>query len=315
MTTSGNYIYTISRNTVIKQGYFFAGMLNPEETPTPVQITEAAMLLNNICKEIQTYNHHLWAYRDIVIFPIIGRKCYVLGRSGDRTCYDTDFAETTLSVDAVFGATSVTLTSVTNIAIGDNIGFVTTGSDIVWKTITNIVGSVVTFSVAIAADYDADTVIYAYTSNIDKPIQIPLLNLSDNGNDTPLLKLAQADYTETTNKSDSNLPTQFYYKPVFNTTELYFVPTFSSGNRLIKGTIQLGIENLDTAADDLAFSNEWNRTLALLLARDLGITYGIDEVLFNRIVNEAEKALSNVLAFDNEDSSVYFYPNMTGRFC
>lgn len=314
MATSGNYVYNVNRNVVIEQGYSYASLRDHSEELTAAQVADASIILNNICKELQTYGHHLWVYRDIVVFPILGRKRYVLGQNGDRSCYQTDFVETTLSVAAVTGATSVTLTSVTDIAVADNIGFVTLANDIVWRAVSSIVGNVVTLSAAVAADYAVDTVIYSYTNTIAKPMEITILNLEESGNETPLLKLSQTDYTETTNKSESNLPTQFYYKPVINTVELYIVPTFSSGDRVLKGTIQLGIENLDTAADDLAFPNEWNRPLSLLLARDLGIKNGIDETTYQRIKSEASEALANVLTFDNEDSSVYFYPDMTGRF-
>lgn len=171
MATSGVYTYNDNRNQLIKDAYSRATIIDDEETLTAVMVTKANRLLNRMIKSWFTHGYKVWAFEDVIVFPVQGQKSYSLGTGGDRACYLSDFAQTTLAIDALSADTDIMLTDPDGFAIGDNIG-IANGTVMIWRTITDLVSDVATLNTALGANISDGAVIFGYTSNIPKPLSV-----------------------------------------------------------------------------------------------------------------------------------------------
>lgn len=134
MATSGSVDFTVNRDEIIKDALRLIKVIADEEEPEAYQITRAARWLNYLVKHWQAMGIHLWKYADITVFTEANKTNYLLGPTGDRAAIGA--VKTELAADAASGATSITVDSVTGIAVNDNIGVVLDDATIFWTTTT-----------------------------------------------------------------------------------------------------------------------------------------------------------------------------------
>jgi hypothetical protein len=309
MATSGSYVYNDNRNEIIKDAYAKAGILDPVETPTAEQITTASRALNRMIKSWHALGYKVWAFSEVIVFPVQGRMTYTLGASGDRACFKSDFSETTAGEAIESNETVITLDDASDFAIGDNIGF-QNGSVLIWRTIIAKSSNDVTISSSLGVTLDSGVIVYGYTNNIVKPMSIQTMRTQCgsgvSSGEYNCVKVGYTDYQMLTTKSSQGIPSQFAYMPNISDGTLYVYPTSADETQYYALSIQRPIQDFVSASDNPDFPIEWHRAIVYNLAKDLAVDFGIPTETYNRISVEADSALGAVMSFDNEDAPTDF---------
>jgi hypothetical protein len=97
------------------------------------------------------------------------------------------------------------------------------------------------------------------------------------------------------------------------TSTLNFYPRFDNGKQTIRIWFQRPFEDMDNATDNLDFPQEYEQLIILQLALILGLENSVPQRKLSMIGQLAELERQRVGAFGQEEGSVYFTPNRTGR--
>src|SRR5271166_1798962 len=126
--TSGTSSFNYTQSQIIRRSLRQVGAFASGETPDAQSMQDAGDALNAMLKEWDALGIHLWTESEGVLFLEPGQAQYGLGNtlsgpSADRATQTNppNYAQTTLLSNAVFAATSVLVSSTTNIFAGDNI--------------------------------------------------------------------------------------------------------------------------------------------------------------------------------------------------
>ena len=76
MTTSGSYDFSVNRDQLITGALRLAGVIAQGETPSALQISDAATTLNMMVKAWMADGMPLWCIRTVTIIPVAGQNTY-----------------------------------------------------------------------------------------------------------------------------------------------------------------------------------------------------------------------------------------------
>lgn len=320
MTTSGNVVYSQTRNEVILDAYNLLGIYGLGRTVSAEDMALASRFLNKMIKSWSTKGLNLWAKDEGVLYltPSVGKYNLGVGSTTMATTLN-DQIITKLSGNIALGATSITVDSTTGMTIGDHIGIVLPGNTIHWTTIATIpTSTTLTLTVGVpAAAYD-DTLVYTFTTRINKPMRIldaRLVSGYDNGTtssqiEQPMTSIAYQEYFEIGMQTANGLPNQFHYNPQQNYGIMYIWPRAIDPSYRVHFTFERMLENVDNIADTLDFPDEWLEPLTWQLATRLGPAFGKDAKVNNSIYPLAVIMLENLLSWNNEITEVSIHPDI-----
>lgn len=135
--------------------------------------------------------------------------------------------------------------------------------------------------------------------------------------DTEMTRLTEDEWYRLPQKGTSGTPVDFYYEPTIPDGTLKIWPqpnsTSASDHQLIF-SYHTPIEDMDSGADDFDMPVEWMRPVKYLLAADIAPEYYVPLQEYQLIERKAQALLDQVLAWDQEDSSIYLQPDWRSRF-
>lgn len=82
MASSGNAVFTLTRNQLIAESYRKARVTAEGQAPSPTQISEAASRLNMVIKNCMSNGLPLWTYQQYVVPLVPGQVQYQMHSSG-----------------------------------------------------------------------------------------------------------------------------------------------------------------------------------------------------------------------------------------
>jgi hypothetical protein len=126
--------------------------------------------------------------------------------------------------------------------------------------------------------------------------------------DTPLTEIAREDYFDLPTKTATGTPVNWYQDRQRATVTLYVWPTASTAtaaSTTLRYTYQRIIEDCDSLNNDPDVPQEWLETLAYNLADRLASRYGVTGDLRQDIKLTASQLLKQLIAQDDEPSSVF----------
>ena len=314
MATSGSVDFQHTRTQLIESALRKCGILREGVSASTNQLTTGALALNTTVKAFQTSGMPLWAIRESAVFPIHDVNTVILGPSGGHAA--TTYVHTQLSAAAAAAATTITVDSITNISASDNIGVELDSGNIFWTTVSGAPsGSTITLAAGITTAAAVDSHIYTYTNKTVRPLKIIQAQRFDYTDSTeiPINIVSRDEFERISSKTTEGPPNQIYYTLGVLTGTLKFYPRFANGNEVIKIWFQRPFEDMDSANDNLDFPQEWESAIIWELAAVLGNEMGVPERKLGMVQQKAllEKAL--VEAFGQEEGSVYFTYNSSGR--
>jgi hypothetical protein len=302
MATSGSIVYNLTRDQIIKLAFQHLNIYAPGETIRAADNQYASDRLNMMVKAWESDGIHQWKKTEATLFLENGEKKYIF-----PTAHATEeYGETTLSVAASSGSTSLTVVTTTEMAVNDYIGIVLDDDTLFWTQIATIpTSTTLTIDDALTDDAASGAIVYNYTTKIDRPLMINSCRRNYDDQDLPMWQSSYKAYMDLPNKDVVGTPVQWTFQPLRTTALLYiWQPTDDMGFK-INFTYQKSFETFLDGADDPDFPQEWLEALVYNLAFRIAPRYGRVNVVSEQ---EAERKLQKALSWDNEEASMFFQP-------
>ena len=275
--TSGTYIFTVTRDTIIRQAMLNIGKLDEDEAPSAQSTTDAATVLNMLVKQWQGRGDFApglktWTRRRGYLFLNYNSGRYSVGGGGTGWTNTPLFTATTASAAAA--ASVIAIPTGTTIVAGYYIGIQLNTGALQWTTVVSVAGTVCTITDALTAAVASGAKVYAYAALGTQPVQIEAAVLRDDTyNDVPLRLLQVRDYdslpqkANTQNRSD---PGAVYYEFQLNTSYLYTdVGASMDVTKYIVLTYMEPIQDFNNALDAPEYPQEWFLALCWGLAKEI----------------------------------------------
>jgi len=310
--TSGTYVYNQVATEIITDAYRICGIINEEEDPTPGMFRTGMTALNSMVKEWEATGIHVWTEEEAILFLQQGQSKYLFGGDDADHCADAfDYSLAQLSANAPAASTSVTLTNVIGMEVGDYFGVVLDEGAAYWTTIKSIVGLVVTFATGAALPSSASqqNFVFAYTTNIVRPLRVPAGRriLYQGLIETPLTKMmSRQEYMDLPNKYNPGLVTQAFYNPGRDQGQMFVWNTPVDATNGVRFTWYRPIQDFLTTDDAPDLPQEWVNCLDWNLALELCPRYSVPPERFDRISAMAQQKMTLMEGWDREFQSVYF---------
>ncbi len=313
MASSGTVNFDQTRNEIITDALVIVGAIEEGESPPASTTASAARQLNRMVKAWQASGVHLWTRREAYLFLEKSQGRYKLGpNSTDHSAEVDDAVRTELSADAASGASSISVDSTTGIAAADNIGVVLDDNTIDWFTVSAIPGAI-TLSGTLSGAASEDNQVFAYTNKIARPLRIIDAQRRDpSDQDTPIIVFSNEEYQQTPNKTIIGKTNEVHYQPTIPDGYLDVWSEPETAADRLRLTCIFPIEDFDTSSNNPDLPQEWLDALVWNLARRLAPSYGVPAGLRADIRSEAQILYDAASMFDQEVTSVFFSPNMTG---
>lgn len=162
----------LTLNDVIFEAYDLLQVASDGETIVGGLFTRARDSLNIMLKLWESQGIHLWTMTEGSLFLRVSRKDYdfrLEGRATTAVHLANSFEQTALAAAVTATDLTATLDSASDIAIGDQLGFINDGTaagsranDLEWFMVMDINGAVVTFDHAALTNAILGAVVYSY---------------------------------------------------------------------------------------------------------------------------------------------------------
>ena len=135
--------------------------------------------------------------------------------------------------------------------------------------------------------------------------------------DVPLNRISRTQYWELPDKTQQGIPVSYYWdvQQDVGANDLSVWPTadatFAAGDT-IEVLYQMPFDDMDAAANNLAFPQEWHLAVAYGLACLLSGEYGMPLSERRQLREEAKEEKARVMDWDQEQTSVFFQPEHRG---
>lgn len=228
--TSGSYNFSVTRDDIIRQGMMNLGLLEEQEVPTAVEVSDCARVLNMIIKQLVGNNDKapgfkMWQRQRGDLFLGLSKFLYNLGATGDNWAdstsgliYPTIYGQHQLGAAVAINGTVLPITNTAGMNIGDFIGVVL-GSDTFWTTISGVTlnTSVTIPAPGLSAAASGGAYVWNYTTKAQRPAYIKTCILRDiNNTDTDMRILTLEEYEALPTKVQPGFisdPSAIYYEP------------------------------------------------------------------------------------------------------
>lgn len=308
MSTSGSVDFTSTRDEIIKDALTLCRAIDPDETVPPEKVVQTSRFLNRMIKAMQAQGLNLWTQAEGILFIDKSTRLYTF--PGANACDPEDYDDTTTSAAAVSGASTIVVSAAGNIAVSDYLSIELDSGSRQWATVGSISGTTIMLPTGTTLDGDvaSGNEIIAFTTKINRPLQILSARRTINTVDSPLEVVSRQEYTDLPNKSDTGLINEVYYKPLNTTGQLYVWPTGDGATNRLSFTYQRPIEDFDATSDNPDYPIEHHEMLVANLAYRLAPTYGVPSGIFNMIREQAQMTFAMASTFDSEFTSVFLNP-------
>lgn len=318
MTTSGTSTFNYTRDQIIRRALRQCGAIASGETPDAQTVTDAADALNAMVKEWNTIGIHVWAESEGILFLQAEQAQYSVGPSATDQATQTNppnFAQTTLSAAAANGATSISVTSSTNITISDNIGVLLDDGSLFWTTVSNKVSTTITLASGLTDSAASGNTVFDYTTKILRPLRISDMRRYNilSAIETPMVRMARLDYRDLPNKANTGTPTSFFYDPLGGAVTyglIYIWPIPVAVVDTVKFTWLRQIQDFNAASDTPDLPQEWINALVWNLSVQLAPEFDVPPPRFQILSAMAAQSLDRVTGWDREPESTYFGVSM-----
>jgi hypothetical protein len=314
MATSGSVDFSVNRDEIIKDAMFEIGALGDSETPTDADIQLYSRYLNRLVKQWQGQADFapglkMWSRKRATLYLQNEENSYELGPTGDNWAVSP--LETTLSVAATSGATSITVTTVTGISSGMYIGIRQDDNSIHWTTVSGAPsGSVVSLTAGTTDDCSAGAAVFAYTTKARRPLQfVSLMWVNASNNEIPMIPMTVQDYELLVRKINVGTPVSYYYESQLTDGVMYLNCYPSDTSARLEAVYISPTEDFDAATDTPDYPQQWYRALHFGLAVDIWGTARQGEPT-KRLIGLRDEAIAMARNQDVETTISYFQPGI-----
>lgn len=318
MAVSGSVNYSDSLLTIITDTLIHLSVLGKDKQPSAYDTQLCTRWLNRMIKSWMTMGLQLWATTEAGIFVQYNQTTYNFGATGNipgGSHASNTYVSTTLSAAALINATSLVLTTVTGLTVGDNIGIHIndTHGTRFWTTISTINTGTLTVTIpatGLTAAASSGATVITYTTKLNRPMDVytsTFSNLTANS-DIRMEKISRDAYMVLPNKSSLGTQLQYYYDPQLVTGVLYLWPTPTDVDTIVKMSYLRPLDDFDALSDTPDLPIEWNTAIITNLAVLIAPSYGkIDKI--KDLQGIAAMYLKEAMDWDNERVSIQLQPS------
>lgn len=316
MATSGSYSFGVSRDDIVRQALLNIGKIDRYDIVDGYLMQDCVLVLNMLVKQMMgtadfAQGLKVWTRKRGHRFLSNSTGRYSLGPNA--TGWTNSYTSTTLSATTSSGS-SITVSSITGMAVGYHIGVELDSGDLQWFTIVSIGGysNSVVLSSSVSSSASAGNPVYVYQTTAQIPLLIESAVLRDeDSSDNPLriLRTTQDyDYlpskAQTTNQQD---PTAIYFETQLGDAYIYIDAGAAADVRKhIVLTYQEPVQDFVNPTDTPYYPPEYY----------LALCWGLSKLIcpqMNRVwTPHMEEILSSAMAVakhkDPELTSLYFQP-------
>jgi hypothetical protein len=305
MATSGIYSFNRTAIQIITEAMELIGEYQAGETLTAEDTTSCLASLNMMIKAWQAEGIGLWTKRDAALLLGYEEYSYDIGPTGDNVTLVSDLVKTEIATAASSTDLTITVDDDDGVSNGDYIGVELDDGTVQWTTVNGVpAANVITLTAALTDDVAVDNHVYAYTSKLQRPLEIAdvrLRNASDY--ERPLIIKSRQEYMALPNKADTGAANIVYYDPQRTNGKLYVWPACNNVQEYIKFTAKIPFEDFDATTNDPDFPQEWLLPLAWNLAILIAPKFGVE--LATKFELKALGFKQAVSDFDREDASIF----------
>ncbi len=313
MALSGSVNYADNRDEIIKDALIDVGAIASEDTPGPAINEFAARKLNRMIKSWMDKGMHLWKIKRVTVLLEKDKSTYSLGPTGDHAALTDDITETAMRVAGVATDTILEVDSTTGMTAADNVGIVLDDGTIHFTTIGSITDSD-TFVAddALPSAAAIDKQIYFYTNKIPRPLMITQGDgfiRDSSGNDRTITVISRQEWNSLGTKTNEGSIVEIYYDPQLTDGVLQVFNEPDNVTDSLHITCQFPLEDMDAAANNFDFPQEWLLAIQLNLALLLSTSFPVPKTEFSKLKILADAALREAEAWDAEKVSLFLQPN------
>lgn len=312
--TSGSTSFRLLTYDIVKEAFTYCGIaLDTEgEALTPAYLSEGKRSLNTMIATWQAQGIHLWTYQEAYLFLEKGVNSYALEQAKCTNRYLT--AETT--TDIVTGGNTVSLSLVSELDIGWNIGVMDADCNLVWRTVQDVLDPVVTIDDTWPSDIEAGAKVFYYKDQIrpvERVLDVRRTNIMSATNETPVAFESHQHFFRLPNKESQGSISEATYDRTLPEGVLYVWQTPASSQEQVRFTYERKIEDFIENDDCPDFPKYWMEALVFNLAERLAAKYNAPIVRKQDILRMAEHTLEQALSFDNANYDIDVSINRTAR--
>ncbi len=311
MTISNTYIYNDERDAVIKDALILVGAASNEEVIQASDLQISSRFLNRLLKYWATRGLHLWRKEEAFLIPQNGQYKYTLGSGSDVAV--SAYINTTLTADAVLGATVLSITSNAGFVNGNTILIQLSTNYLQSTTIVSSTATTVTITAPLTAAATSAGVVYVYdTANIiPHPLKLLSMRRRTSGADlidVPMTQLSYDSYFNLPFKNgDSSFPTQWMCDSNRQTCDIYLWQAPDDVSVIFCFTYEITLADITSANQTFDIPQEWLMALVYQLAVSLALVYG-KAALLPTLKALADEYFEECLNWDSECVSVAIEP-------
>jgi len=305
MATSGTYTYSRTLNEVVSEALDLIQAVGDGETLSGDHVDRGKASLNSLLKEAQTQGLHLWTETEGTLFLEVGEEKYDLSSAKAANTW----FETTTTAATVATATTILVTSATNIQASDIIGIVQNDNNLFWTTVSGAPsGLTVTLAAGITLATVSGAKVYNYRpSTATVPALLPISRVTNvrrresDDYEIPIIFQSRKDYFNLPNKAQQGTPIQAYYdrQDLAGGTSglMYLWNAPSSSVPVINFTYERKIQVMVNATDTLDVADYAHEYIVYNLAKRLIPKFGCSEKLATLIYEHARETKQDMLTY------------------
>jgi len=304
MAVSSSRDYSVTGTNIINGAFEYIGIKDAEESMSANMVAMALSTLEMMIKTFQAEGLGLWTLDEVALFLSDEGYTYDIYSSG--TNCSNSWVKTELSAASAASDTTLTVDSITGISDGDYIGIELDDGSLEWTTVNgDPSGTTVTITTGVTSAAGVDNHVYTYTTKCSRPIEITEARLhNSDGTDTPLELISRNDYMAIPDKTTTGIANSIYCDARIDRMTVNIWPACDDVKNYIKATVKMPIMDMDAAANNPEFPQEWyeclTTNLAVRLAPKCGRTASPELIA---MATGSKLAADN---FDREQVSTYF---------
>lgn len=308
MAVSGSFDFAQNRDQLIKDALITAGVEDPWDTPESEVNSFASNECNRMVKGWQADGLHLWVIRPAYLFLQKDTHEYDLG----NTHFTESFVSTAVKVAGANTDTSLDVDSTTGVTAGDYCLVAMDDGTLHATTVASVTDSdTVVLDDALDGAVAVDQAVYFYTTRAQRPLRVQQAVYYDytGAFDTKMYQIAREDFWNLSNKTTDSRPTQWYFDPQLTYSKFRIYGEPSSVEDYIKLLCSFPFDDMDAAANDFSFPQEWYDAIHWNLAMRLAMQFGTGRDRVSQISAMAAQTYRRAKGWDEERADIQMRPD------
>ncbi len=303
MTTSNSSNYSLTALELITDALEPLGIARAGEPLEPEDSATALRKLNLMLKSLQQ-KLNIWKRKTLTITLVVDQVIYTIGQKG---------AGVATSLSASNLVDSIANFNTDNVIVGDTVKNITAGTSTTVSTVTS------TTTLALASDiFTVGTESYEITSaDVSAPRPLKILECKRKGtagDEITVNMLTRNEYENLPNKTSNGAPISYHYDPTLDNGTFYIWQAPDAAavtDWTIELVYQAPIEDVDLLTDSIDCPSENLEALSMNLTYRLSSVFGGLTASEKSVLRQdAKDAIDLAEGYDQEDGSVYFYPEI-----